>query len=307
MARTLQDAKLDTRAARQRLKERREPYWRSISEGLGIGYRKGAKGGTWIARHYSDEFGRRFQSLGTSDDVTDADGIHILAFDQAQAAARKWFDDLAKQDGGDSKVGPYTVREVMADYVADYKRRGGKGLYILETTINAHINSVLGDMQVVRLTRKRMEDWHNNLTTKPPRVRSKKGQEQSYRDVPQNEDAVRRRRSTANRVLTILKAALNNAYQRGHASNRDAWEAVKPFREADSAKIRYLTDKEALRLINVCDDDLCNLVTAALLTGARYGELTSLKVTDFNPDIFRRELLRKNCPSSIFKNPFPPP
>src|SRR5262249_31107497 len=31
MARTLQDAKLDTRAARQRLKRRREPHWRSIS------------------------------------------------------------------------------------------------------------------------------------------------------------------------------------------------------------------------------------------------------------------------------------
>ncbi len=52
MARTLQDAKLDTRAARLRLKKRREPYWRSISEGLAVGYRKGVKGGTWIARHY---------------------------------------------------------------------------------------------------------------------------------------------------------------------------------------------------------------------------------------------------------------
>jgi integrase len=80
------------------------------------------------------------------------------------------------------------------------------------------------------------------------------------------------------------KAALNNAYQRGHIVNRDAWEAVKPFREADSAKIRYLTDKEAVRLVNVCEDDLCSLVSAALLTGARYGELTTLKVTDFNPD-----------------------
>jgi hypothetical protein len=51
MARTLKDAKLDSRSARQGLKKRREPYWRSISEGLAIGYRKGTKGGTWIARH----------------------------------------------------------------------------------------------------------------------------------------------------------------------------------------------------------------------------------------------------------------
>src|SRR5450432_2761956 len=69
MPRTIQDPKLDTRAARLRLPHRREPYWRSISEGLAIGYRRGAKGGTWIARHYTPDYGRRFQALGTADDV----------------------------------------------------------------------------------------------------------------------------------------------------------------------------------------------------------------------------------------------
>jgi hypothetical protein len=173
---------------------------------MNLGYRKGTKGGTWLAKHSSEEQGRRQTSLGTSDDIMDADGVHIFSFTQAQEAARKWFADLAKQDAGDIKIGPYTVRDVMADYVADYKRRGGKGLYILETTINAHINSTLGDTQASKLTRKRVEDWHNALTTKPPRVRSRKGQEQSYRELSQDEDAVRRRRSTANRVLTMLKA-----------------------------------------------------------------------------------------------------
>ncbi len=292
MPRTLQDAKLDTRAARLRLEERREPYWRSISEGLGIGYRKGAKGGTWIARHYSDEHGRRFQSLGTSDDVADADGTHILSFAQAQETARKWFYDLAKQDNGDLKVGPYKVCDVMADYVTDYKRRGGKGLYSLETTINAHILPVFGDMLVSKLTRTRIEAWHDGLASKPPRLRSKKGAEQKYRPVPQGEDAIRQRRSTANRILTMLKAALNLAYQHRRVANREAWEAVKPFREADSAKIRYLNDKESLRLVNVCPNDLRNLVTGALLTGARYGELIALKVAEFDPDNGTIQIIR---------------
>ena len=90
MARTLTDAKLDTRAARQRLKARREPYWRSFSEGLAIGYRKGAKGGTWIARHYTVEEGRRFQSLGTADDVADADGAHRWTLHTRGAIERAW-------------------------------------------------------------------------------------------------------------------------------------------------------------------------------------------------------------------------
>ena len=88
MARTLRDAKLDTRSARLRLAARREPYFRSLSDGLAIGYRRGAKGGTWIARHYTPEAGRRFNALGTADDVTDADGVHVLTFRQAQEAAR---------------------------------------------------------------------------------------------------------------------------------------------------------------------------------------------------------------------------
>src|SRR5215831_4297677 len=108
MARTLQDAKLDTRAARLRLKKRREPHWRSISEGLAVGYRRGAKGGTWIARHYSTEHGRRYQAIGATDDIADPDGQHVLSFAQAQEAARAWFADLARRDRVEAMVGSYT-------------------------------------------------------------------------------------------------------------------------------------------------------------------------------------------------------
>ena len=58
----------------------------------------------------------------------------------------------------------------------------------------------------------------------------------------------------------------------------------KPFREADAARVRYLDDKETKRLVNACPDDLRRLVTAALLTGCRFGELAALVVTDYNAD-----------------------
>src|SRR2546426_10805327 len=75
MARTRQDKRMDTKTARmENFKgERREPWWRPISKGLAIGYRRGTKGGTWIARHYSPQHGRRYQSIGTADDMVDAD------------------------------------------------------------------------------------------------------------------------------------------------------------------------------------------------------------------------------------------
>jgi integrase len=59
---------------------------------------------------------------------------------------------------------------------------------------------------------------------------------------------------------------------------------VRAFREADAARLRYLSDNEARRLTNACPSDFRALVTAALLTGCRYGELSAMTVDDFNPD-----------------------
>jgi len=284
MPRTLRDAKLDTRAARLRLKMRREPYWRAISEGLAIGYRKGAKGGTWIAKHYSPETGRRYSALGTSDDVVDADGTHILSFSQAQEAGRKWLRGLARQDAGEIETGPYGVCNALDDHVADYKRRGGKAVARLEWAINAHIRHELGDIPVCRLTRRRIETWHAKIADTPSRLRTKKGNEPRYRDAATTPEGLRRRRSTANRLLTILKAALNLAHHNRRTEATDAWNAVKPFREVDAPKVHYLTDEEARRLVNACSEDFRPLVIGALLTGARYGELAAMTAGDFNLD-----------------------
>jgi integrase len=63
-------------------------------------------------------------------------------------------------------------------------------------------------------------------------------------------------------------------------SSDDAWRRVKPFAKVDAPKIRYLTEAEALRLINASPEDFRQLVSAALLTGCRYGELTQLRAAD---------------------------
>ena len=107
MARTARDTRLDTRNARLKLKQRREPYWRTIHEGAALGYRKGSRGGFWIARHYNAERGRRFESLGIADDATDADpsGHGVLSFTQAQEKARAWIARLTRIDAGELSEG----------------------------------------------------------------------------------------------------------------------------------------------------------------------------------------------------------
>jgi integrase len=285
MARTLYDAKLDTRASRQRLRRRREPYWRSISGRLAVGYRKGVKGGSWIARHYSAEHGRRYQSVGTADDVADADGAHVLSFAQAQEAARKWFAHLARHDRGEVRSGPYTVRECLDEYLTWFQGHRKSGIDT-RSRIETHVAPKLGDVQCNRLTTAEIQKWLRDLANSPARLRSKKDAKKPNVREPAKGDteASRRRRSSANRTLTVLKAALNRAWREGKISSDDAWRRVEAFEKADGARMRYLTLAEAKRLLNASDPDFRRLAQAALATGARYGELVTLRAADFNPD-----------------------
>ena len=285
MARTIQSAKIGSRSSRERLKPRREPYWIWVSPGQQVGYRKGAKGGTWIAKITID--GRRpTHSLGAADDTEDADGKDILSYAEALEAARRWFN--LKRGGlvADSSAGPFTVEKAMQAYMKDYDARSGKAGDRMRSYIDAHILPDLGSIKVSDLTKHRLVKWHRDLATKPPRLRSRKGSEQRYRDTSDDPEAERRRQSTANRILTILKGALNFCYENSEfpVYEGEAWKTVKPFKKADRAKIRYLTEAETTRLINASQGDVRRLVVAGLLTGARYGEISKALVQDFDPD-----------------------
>jgi integrase len=117
-------------------------------------------------------------------------------------------------------------------------------------------------------------------------LRSKNGAKKpNFRELDKTDhEAIRRRRASANRTLTVLKAALNRAWREGKIASDDPWRRVEPFEEADAARVRYLTVAEAIRLLNACEPGFRRLAQAALATGARYGELIALRVSDFNPD-----------------------
>jgi len=118
-----------------------------------------------------------------------------------------------------------------------------------------------------------------------PAQRRAKGGKPQYRSEPTTDEEHRQRRASANRVLTMLKAALNHAYDEGHVGNRDAWgRRLAPFEKVEVARVRYLTVAEAERLMNACDPEFRPLVRAGLETGCRYGELIRLTVADYNPD-----------------------
>ena len=283
MARTVQDANLDTRAARKRLGARHKPYWRKIDQGCHIGYYKGKRSRSWVARYFLGDGRYAETKLGLADDIQDADGVGVLSFSQAQAEARRWFTKQAHKKAGLEVAGPYTVADAMRDYLSWYEVHR-RDIENARYRADAFVLPVLGKIELDKLTPQKIRIWHEGLANTPPRMRTARGMPQSYRDATDDPEYRRRRRSTANKSLTLLKAALNHAWREGRVSSDDAWRRVKPFENVDAAKIRYLTGDEITRLVNACDPDLRQMVRAALLTGCRYGELAAMQCSDFNKD-----------------------
>jgi integrase len=218
--------------------------------------------------------------------VTDADGIAVLSFTQAQAAARSWFAKMARDDAGIFAAAPFTVSQALDEYLADYRRRGGKTVKDTETRVDAFIKPPLGNVLVAKLTTQRLREWHAALAAAPARLRTgKKAKKRNERPMsPEDTDAIRRRRSTANRTLTVLKAALNHAFREGRIESDDAWRRLKPFRETDAAKVLYLTHAEATGISSATAAEFRPMVQCALLTGCRYGEIAALRVSDFDAE-----------------------
>jgi integrase len=131
---------------------------------------------------------------------------------------------------------------------------------------------------------RKITDWHHGLAEKRARARTKHGRKQNYRKVESGPDGARKRRATANRILTVLKSGLNHAWKSGHVASDDAWRHVKPFRGVETARVRYLSEAECVRLVNACDPSFRDLVRGAVLTGCRYSELAAMHVADFNAD-----------------------
>ncbi len=285
MARTVREARLETRTARDRLAARPEPHYRTVvPQLLALGYKKrhAGVGGYWVARRYIGEQGRdggkgspyRLTTLGLADDYVDADGEKVLTFGQAQDKAREWATPASAPREA------MTVGEVMEAYLK-HLEKDSKSVADARYRTRAHILPAFGKIAISDLTTPIISNWHAKLAATPARVRSRKGATLKFKEATDSETP-RRRRSTANRTLTVLKAALNFAWKGKHGPA--PWRDVKPYASVDTARVRYLSIDEARRLINASPPAFRVLVRAALATGCRYGELAALNVGDFSRD-----------------------
>lgn len=279
MARSARNADLETRSARFKKIKEGERIYVAIGKGFSLGYRRPKSGnGTWELRFREAER-YSFQVFAEADDYQDADGVMVLGFFQAQDKARLIVNTMRMDTGVFAK--PLTVDDAIHRYL-DWFRDHRKSAKETESAIQAHITPHFGKKLVGDLKSREIREWLEKMATRPPRRRTPIGKKQAFGDKPRTDEEKRKRRATANRVFTILKAILNRAYQDELVPDDSAWRKVKPLEKSDGAVTRFLTDSEASRLVNVCPQDFRLLVKAALFLGARYGDLARVKTADIN-------------------------
>ena len=76
MARKVRDRDLGDRASRAKLNPRGKPHWRTLDQGLHLGYRKNKDSGKWVVRVYQKGAAEPYRTHtlpGVADDRADAD------------------------------------------------------------------------------------------------------------------------------------------------------------------------------------------------------------------------------------------
>jgi integrase len=267
MARTA--PKFATLKQREQLDPRREPYWNYVASRGYLGFRRTLTGGSWIARYRHENGKQEYNALKLALSVPEDE-----ARDVAQRMALKWFEDCARgavQQGS----GGYKVSDAATAYVASLRaRKGDSAANDAEGRINLKIKpTALWGKRVDRLTRGDIEEWRNA-------------------QVPAgaDEEATRKAKDTANRNMTVLKALLNHAWKSDRVAQPGPWAKVSPFPNVAKSRRVFLTLEQRRRLLEHTDGAFRDLLEAAMLTGARYGELRQLKVEDFDKSARRLEI-----------------
>jgi len=285
MARSARKAGLETRTARLKLPVARKPMFIRIGPGLSLGYRRNQVAGTWVLRVADGKGGAATRAIGTADDFAEADGTVVLDFWQAQEKAKS----VARGSEGSEIAKPLTVKRAAEVYLAVLEAKNPRTARDTSGRLNLHFLPKYGDELVTSLTKSKLEVWLNSLVVKST-----------------DREAVRRSKDTANRVLSMVKALLNHALRDpgNRIADDHAWRLVKPHKGVAVPRAAHFTAEQARALIDATPDKgFADLLTAAFLTGARYGELIACSVRDFDPIAKTMSVDGKTGPRTVILQP----
>jgi integrase len=260
---------------RTKLPPRAEPYWATpLGINQSIGFRKtgaiGTDEGTWIARRRKDNGILGTHSLGWISEKT---------FGEARTAAFKWFVDRERGISGDGE----TVEDACKAYVKDRATEKSATCSRNAETLFKKIvyDTPFGRLRLDKLRTSHVKTWRNGFI--------EKGQS----------------KSTANRKLNTLRAALNLAVENSLVSAASVieWKRVKIYPNVGKRRELYLDLKQRRALLAHATGTVRDLIEAAALTGARAGELTSATRSQFDGRAGTLALTGKTGPRTVPLSP----
>lgn len=254
---------IDRVDVRGRLKPRRDPYWKRLTQGRYVGFRYMTKGtaGVWLARIYAPDKpptkkrkevgGYHYKSLGDFAALPEKE-----RFDAAKRAAEEHFRHLDM--GGTPKS--TSVRVACQAYVEKLREKSEAAATDAEGRFKRLVyDDPIANVALAKLAPRHLADWRT-------RVLVKGGSHASF-----------------NRNATALRRALNLARERREVASDHAWaQELKPFKNADGRRTLYLDREERRRLIDSASDELKPLLRALALSPMRPGDPAKLRVQDLN-------------------------
>lgn len=276
MPQVLREAPLSTRTARCALKV--GVHWRSVDPDIHLGYRKGKRGGRWLARWY-DGAGRYCQTtLGTADDVIDEGN---LSFHAAVNAARDAVV-AARQAAALAKAGPIvTVHSALDAYIVKRNQRASAwaGREVRSSADHRLCRHVLSDSRLAeiplhKLTETDLATWRAGLSGK---IATRRRLTSDFR-AALNEAARAGRRVLPPELASIIKYGLLAPETESHGSC-----------ETIARENQILTDEQVRHLLlsaariddeKAWEGDLWRMVLVLAGTGARFSQIARLKVGD---------------------------
>jgi len=222
---------LDTPAKRRKVPAGKAPVWSAIGGqrgGLKLGYRKGAKGGVWVAKMVGAKC-RREATLGPADDDNAKPGA--LTFKAATSAALEWagLERVRRANAASDEI--HTVASAVNDYIAGRERRDTRRGRDARLRLSKHVLSdkKLASLPLSHVTVKELRAWSTRIgaALKP---------------------------ATLNRLQNDLRAALNAAaevhvHEFARTARQDIATGLRARPDADQARRVILTDAEVRAVI----------------------------------------------------------
>lgn len=244
---------------RTKLQDRREPYWQQICRGRSIGVRISNGANYWIARAAVDGKYQHRALVGAKD------------WDSAIKAANEFFEFIDR--GG--KTSRDTVLELFDMYTQTVKPSPTHG------TVKKTIEQELGKVKLSDLRAGHVKRWRQSDA------------------LLKNNDNKPRYAATVNRMVTVLRAALNYGVKEQLLIDTSWRVQLGRIKEDNNARELYLNRDERLKLIECAADEAKTFIRLLSLLPLRPGDWNKAVVKDFDQKSNTLFVSSKNHPRHV--------